>query len=120
VEPRSSGLLGDSVRMLGTLHARSATEALRVMCYEAGLRRTAISTPFVFAVIVASWSGQGLTRRVVELGFLPPGGDVVLLTSATDPTALDPTGLAALAAWQAIPPADVADQIAAHAAQLAI
>jgi hypothetical protein len=106
--------LGEGIRIFGTLHARSAEEALRVMCYEGGLPRSAFSTAFVFAVIVAGWQGQHIVRRVVELGFLPPAGDLVRVGSVAG----DGAGVDALAAWQHLPPGAVAEQIAERGAQL--
>ncbi len=67
---RAFGLLRTGVRLLGTLHARSAAEAVRVMCDEAEVARTEVTTPFVFAIISAGWSDQRLLRRIVELGLL--------------------------------------------------
>lgn len=107
-------LLGPDVRMFGTLHARSAAEAVRVLCYEAGLARGELSTPFVFAVIAAGWRGQRIERRVVELGFLPPTGDVVVLT---DDSRLLGSGVATLAAWAGIRADEVESQITARTAQ---
>jgi energy-coupling factor transporter ATP-binding protein EcfA2 len=104
-------LLGRDVRIFGTLHARSAAEALRVLCYESQTPRDRLATAFVFAVIAAGWRGQHIERRVVELGFLPPSGDLVLLTD------LLPTALASLAAWTGLPVGDVQSQIADRAAQ---
>ena len=104
-------LLGPEVRIFGTLLARSAAEALRVLCYESQTPQERLATPFVFAVISAGWRGQHIERRVVELGFLPPAGDLVLLTDL-------PSGaLQSLAAWAAMSVADVRSQIAERAAQ---
>lgn len=107
-------LLGPDVRMLGTLHARSVAEAIHVLCDEAGVKRDELVTPFVFAVIAAAWRGQRIERRVVELGFLPPTGDVVVLA---DDSRLHGNGVASLAAWTGLPVAQVESQIADRAAQ---
>jgi energy-coupling factor transporter ATP-binding protein EcfA2 len=90
-------LLKRGVRIIGTLHARSSAEAVLVMCDEAGVARTDLTTGFVLPVVVASRSGGEIIRRVVEIGFLPPAGEVVPLWSGRG--GLDPEGLAALAAW---------------------
>ena len=78
--PASVRTVGHRVRMLGTLHARSASEAVRVMCCEAGIARAQIGVPFVFAVISA-WVGREIVRRVVELGFLASDGELTSLTT---------------------------------------
>jgi hypothetical protein len=55
---RAFALLSTGVRLLGTLHARSAAEAVQVMCEAAELARTDVFTPFVFAIISAHRSGH--------------------------------------------------------------
>jgi hypothetical protein len=115
------GLLGSGVRMLGTLHARSASEAVRVMCYEADVELDALSTPFVFAVIAAHWEGQQIVRRVIELGFLPPAGDLITLTrAAPDGPSLEPGSLRTLADWSGEAAADIESQIARRASRLPV
>jgi type IV secretory pathway ATPase VirB11/archaellum biosynthesis ATPase len=106
--------LRSGVRMLGTLHARSAAEALRVMSHEAEIQLDTLSTPFVFAVIVAHWQGQHIVRRVIELGFLPPHGELIALTHDGQPgcLCLEPAGLRTLADWSGNSAADVESQIA--------
>ena len=42
---RAFALLENGTRMLGTLHARSASEAVRVMCYEAEIARARSAYP---------------------------------------------------------------------------
>jgi type IV secretory pathway ATPase VirB11/archaellum biosynthesis ATPase len=117
---RAFELLKSGVRMLGTLHARSAADALRVMCLEAELARTEFSTPFLFAVMSAGWSGQHIVRRVVELGFLAPTGELTTLTEA-GPDGLKPhsAGFEALASWSTLGAAEVQRAIAGRARQLA-
>jgi energy-coupling factor transporter ATP-binding protein EcfA2 len=107
---QAASLLGASVRIFGTLHARSAAEAVRVLCYESQTPREHLTTPFVFAVIAAGWRGQRIERRVVELGFLPPSGDLVPVTD------LSPGALETLAAWAGLSVAEVESQISNRAA----
>jgi energy-coupling factor transporter ATP-binding protein EcfA2 len=107
---RAFRLLDRGARLFGTLHARNSAEAIRVMCYESALPQAEIHAPFVFAVVHASWRGAQIERRVVEVGFLPPDGDLVHLLAAADQE-LNPAGLEALAAWSNQSVADVRDQI---------
>jgi hypothetical protein len=106
---RAFGLLKTGVRMFGTLHARTASEAVAVLCDEAEMPRTELGTAFVFAVIAAGWRGQDIVRRVVELGFLSPAGELALLTeqAALDGPRLDRAGLHALAAWSGVSAAEI-------------
>ena len=100
---RAFDLLVQGVRMIGTLHARSAAEALQVMCYEAERMPRDIAAPFLFAAIAAYWEGQAIVRRVTEVGFLPPGGELVLvMRSNADQLSLERAGLEALAAWSGV------------------
>jgi energy-coupling factor transporter ATP-binding protein EcfA2 len=116
---RAFDLLQNGSRMLGTLHARSAAEAVRVMCFEADLERAEIVSPFMFAVLSAGWSGREIVRRVVELGFLAPGGDLtVLSTPGPDGLKLDPVGAGALAEWSGLTAEAVQDAVADHASRL--
>jgi type IV secretory pathway ATPase VirB11/archaellum biosynthesis ATPase len=100
-------------RLFGTLHARSSSEAVRVMSYEAGLSPVHLNTPFVFAVVRAGWDGPRIERRVIEVGFLPAGTDQVLTVFP------DPTGIQALGAWSGLPATEVRQQIADRAGQIA-
>ena len=109
---RAFELLQTDARILGTLHAESAAEAVSVMTEETGLLREDIAAPFVLPVVQAHWSGQRIVRRVSEIGFLPPCGDVVTLLS---------DAMAPLAVWGnvSVPDleADLADRgnhLAAH------
>jgi type IV secretory pathway ATPase VirB11/archaellum biosynthesis ATPase len=116
---RAFELLRDGVRMIGTLHARSAAEAVHVMCYESESKPRDIACAFVFAVIEAHWQQGEIIRRVMEVGFLPPGGELVVLTRSTgDESALDPAGVQALADWVGLSALDVQAQIVERAAQL--
>ena len=116
---RAFGLLRTGVRVLGTLHARSAAEAVEVICEEAGVSRTEVTTPFVFAIISAGWSHQRVVRRVVELGLLAPTGVLTLLTSpGPRGLVLSPTGVEALAVWTGVAVAEVQSGIGAHVAEL--
>jgi hypothetical protein len=115
------GLLSGGARMFGTLHARSAAEAVRVMCYEADVQLDALATPFVFAVIAAHWQGQHIVRRVVELGFLPPRGNLTVLTRPdAEAVCLEPAGLRSLADWSGESADAVASQIGDRAARLPV
>ena len=117
---RAFGLLQSGVRMLGTLHAMTAAEAVDVMCDEADITRSDLSTPFVFAVVSARWHGERIERHVTELGFLPPVGDVELLLRR-EGTAMQPVsaGLEALATWAGLTAAELASEIARRSEQLA-
>jgi type IV secretory pathway ATPase VirB11/archaellum biosynthesis ATPase len=115
------GLLESGVRMFGTLHARSAAEAVRVMCYEADVQLDALATPFVFTVIAAHWQGQHIVRRVVELGFLSPDGNLTILArSDADAVCLEPAGLRSLADWSGVAANEVESQIGDRAARLPV
>jgi len=114
--------LAGGVRMLGTLHARRTSEAVRVMCAEADLDPSELATAFVIAVVAAGWRGPRIERRLVELGFVAPGGHTSLLATLRSPTdhlTLEPPGLAALAAWAGLSSASVEAAVTSHAAQLA-
>ncbi len=101
---RAFALLKQGVRMFGTLHARTAAEAAAVLYAESNLRPAELRTPFVFVVLAAHWRGQQIVRRVVELGFLSPSGELSVLThpSAQGIPRLDRAGLHALAAWTSV------------------
>jgi hypothetical protein len=117
---RAFGLLKTGVRMFGTLHARTASEAVTVLCDEAELPRTELGSAFVFVLIAASWRGQDIVRRVVELGFLSPAGELSSLTeqAARDSPRLDRSGLRALAAWSGVATAEIESDLERVATQL--
>ncbi len=116
---RAFDLLQTGARILGTLHARSAAEAVRVMCYEAEVARTEITTPFIFAIVSAGWSGRDVVRRVVELGFLAPDGELTSLAQrSADALRLLPEGAAALASWSGLSAEDVECAIVDRAQRL--
>jgi hypothetical protein len=114
---RAFGLLQTGVRMLGTLHADNAAEAAAVLCSEADTPCADLNTAFVFVVLAASWHGQTVERRVVELGFLSPTGELTLLTnqSAHASSQLAPAGLHALAAWTGVPATEIETDLARRA-----
>jgi len=114
---RAFGLLPTGLRMLGTLHARTAAEAAAVLYSEAGLQPVDLHTAFVFVVLAATWRGQDVVRRVVELGFLSPAGELTLLThqSAQGSPRLDQAGLQALATWTGAPPTEIETDLARQA-----
>jgi type IV secretory pathway ATPase VirB11/archaellum biosynthesis ATPase len=125
---RAFALLQSGVRMLGTLHADTATEAAAVLCTEAELPAAELHTAFVFVVIAASWRGQDIVRRVVELGFLSPRGELSPLTArparanpsldpaGLDSPTLDPSGLRTLAAWSGVATTAIASDLRRRAA----
>ncbi len=113
---RAFALLQTGSRMLGTLHARGVAEAARVMCDEAQVDLHDIATPFVFAVISAGWSGREIVRRVVELGFLAPDGELTVLTAAGgEGLHLVPAGVEAFARWTGLNPSLIRQAIADRA-----
>ncbi len=116
---RAFALLRTGVRMFGTLHARTAAEAASVLCSEAELPRTELHTAFVLVVIAANWRGQDIVRRVVELGFLSPEGELTPLTahSARGSPRLDPAGLQALATWSSVAATEIESDLERHAAR---
>jgi hypothetical protein len=118
---RAFELLQTGSRILGTLHARSAAEAVRVMCYEGEIERSDVATPFVFVVVSAGWSGREIVRHVVELGFFAPDGALTTLAGRADDDTLhlQPAGIGALASWSDLGPNDVECAIAERAQQLA-
>jgi len=64
---RAFALLGEGVRMVGTVHATSVAEALEAICWEAQVEPSAVVSPMLIAVV--GW------RRVVEVGLLTPVTD---------------------------------------------
>ena len=115
-------LLGTGLRMIGTLHARSTPEAVRVMCDEADVAHSELATAFLIAVVAATWSGQRIQRRVVELGFVAPGGQTSLVATpsvSAEHLVLQSSGLAALADWCRADLARLQREIAERATQLA-
>ena len=117
---RAFALLENGTRMLGTLHARSASEAVRVMCYEAEIARAEIGVPFVFAVISAGWVGREIVRRVVELGFLASDGELTGLTTfESDELRLQAHGIDALASWSGLDADAIHQAIAVRTEKLA-
>lgn len=101
------GLLESGVRMIGTLHAQSADECLHVMRDEAGIEPADLRTPFVFAVLSARRCTDHIIRRIVETGFLAPGGRV------------QPLDAKSLAQWSRESQDGVESEIALRAAQFA-
>jgi hypothetical protein len=118
---RAFDLLEQGGRMIGTLHARSAEEAVQVMCFEAERKPHDIAAPFMFAAIAAYWEGQSIARRVVEVGFLPRGRNLVLVAQSNgDRLAVQPGGLQALANWSGVEVDRLQAQIADGVAQLPV
>lgn len=114
-------LRGDRARMFGTLHARSAAEALRVMCYEGELDWRELPSAFVFVQIEAYREGPRVVRRVAEVGFLPPGAELALLAHDTSRgVQLDPTGLELLADWSGVSGSDLLARIADRSAHTGV
>jgi hypothetical protein len=116
---RAFDLLRSGVRMLGTLHAPSVAEAVRVMCYEGEIERSDITAPFVFVVVSAGWSGRDIVRHVDEIGFLAPDGKLATVAVRTaDALHLQPAGVGALANWSDLGTNAVECAIAEHAQRL--
>jgi len=111
---RAFGLLQTGVRMLGTLHAVTAAAAASVLYAEADLQPAELNAAFVFVVIAASWRGQDIVRRVVELGFLSPTGELTPLTDHRRP--LDTAGLDALANWSGVSATEIESDLQRRAA----
>ncbi len=111
---RAFALLHKGVRMVGTLHARSSAEAAAVLFAEAELPPAELHAPFVLVVLAAHWQGQQIVRRVVELGFLSPSGDLTPLTTYSPRAAasLDSAGLQALATWTGVPATEIESDLA--------
>lgn len=101
------GLLDSSIRMIGTLHARSANESLEVMCDEAAIQPSDVRTPFVFAVLSAQRTSDRIVRRIVEIGLLLPGGILQQLNAKS------------LTAWSGESLEEVESAISTRAAQFA-
>jgi len=76
-----------------------------------------LHTAFVFVVLTATSRGHDIVRRVVELGFLSPAGELTLLThqSAQGSPRLDKAGLQALATWTGAPPTEIETDLARQA-----
>lgn len=121
---RAFALLGEGVRLIGTLHADDAAEAVGVMHYESGISLTDISrVPVV--VVLRAWAGPlGVERRVVEIGLLSPAaGQVRVATVAAwlaeeRRVALTRHGLNALAAWAGVSHHEAGEAIARRARAL--
>src|SRR5579859_7816506 len=116
---RAFGVLETGVRMVGTLHAETAAEADSVLRSESAVSRAELNTPFVFAIVRAGWHGQRVVRRVVELGFRSPAGELTPLIVQAAPTGptLDPAGRQALAAWSGLGPAETEAELERCAAR---
>jgi type IV secretory pathway ATPase VirB11/archaellum biosynthesis ATPase len=115
---RAFNLLAQGVRIVGTLHARSASEAVQVMCAEADISRSALATGFLIAVVVAGRSGGRIVRQVAELGFLPPSGEITTLADlGLNGPHLQRSGLECLATWSGVPVERMELEIAARAAR---
>jgi energy-coupling factor transporter ATP-binding protein EcfA2 len=74
---RAFEMLADGLRIVGTLHARSAAEALAVMCGEAGVSESTIARardPLVVVVLSAFRTPSGVARRVVEVAVMHGNG----------------------------------------------
>lgn len=124
---RAFALLRRGHRVIGTLHADSAAEAVEVMHHEAGIPLTDIAQVTLVIVLRARRTETGVERRVVEIGLLTPDDGRVRVTgvAAWDPRAGQlallplPGGAAALAAWAGVPAAQAERETAARAAFLA-
>jgi len=119
---RAFTLLRDGTRMIGTLHADSAAEAVDVMHHESGIPATDIPGVNLVAVLRARRTASGVERRVVEIGLLTPNGDdvavatVTLWEASTSRLQLSahPQGATALARWAGVSHEQVEAEIAAR------
>jgi len=116
---RAFGLLQTGARMVGTLHADSASEATAVLCAAAEMQPAELKTAFIFVVIAANRHGQDIVRRVVELGFQSPAGEFALLThkSPQGRPRVDKAGLHAMSVWTGASVPEIETELARHAAQ---
>ena len=123
---RAFALLRDGYRVIGTLHADSAAEAVEVMQYESGIPLSDIAHVTLVVVLRARRTASGVERRVAEIGLLLPHGEgvavagVAVRAPATGRLMLlpPPAGIAALAAWACVTVADAEAGVAARAAYL--
>lgn len=123
---RAFSLLHDGVRVIGTLHADSATEAVEVMHHESGIPLRDAARVTLVVVLRARRTESSVERRVVEIGLLGPEGERVRVVdvAAWEPRVErltlvpPPAGLAALAAWAGIPAEAAEGEVASRAALL--
>jgi hypothetical protein len=108
---RAFALLGQGARMVATLHADSAAEAVAVMRYETGASAEVIGRVTLVLVLRARWAGAGIERRLVEVSLLRPADGRVAVAPVAVPgadgrlsLAPPPGGIAALAAWADVDP----------------
>jgi energy-coupling factor transporter ATP-binding protein EcfA2 len=115
---KAFSLLAKGIRIVGTLHARNASEAVDVMCAEADIPRSALATGFLIAVVVAGSSAGRPARQLAELGFLPPGGEMQTLANLdSGGPHVQGAGLECLATWTHVPVASIAMEIVARASR---
>lgn len=106
---RAFALLGNGVRMIGTLHADDPYEALEVLHEHARVPLHDVLRLMLIVVLRARRVGRAIERRVVEVGMVygePEARTVqtVLEIPAGQPgLVLSPTGLAAFAVWAGVP-----------------
>ena len=131
---RAFALLRSGYRMIGTLHADSAAEALAVMQEDSGIPQSdAVRIPLILVLrpadpgSVAGWRLEpDAERRLVQIGVVAPAAPdpVVRDFAAWDPAAgrlvrrPAPGGVAALAAWSGTAPETAQDEIAIRATML--
>lgn len=106
---RAFALLGQGARLVATLHANSAAEAVAVMRYETGAPAEVIGQVTLVLVLRARWAGAGIERRLVEVSLLRPADGRVAVTPVAAADAggrlsLAPSGAAALAMWADVDP----------------
>jgi type IV secretory pathway ATPase VirB11/archaellum biosynthesis ATPase len=92
-----------SVRMIGTVHARSVAEAVTAICDEAEVTPAALCVGMLIVVVEAGWTAERtIARRVVQLGFLTPvagtAPQVTVLAEGT-PLHVHEDAAAKLRAW---------------------
>ncbi len=115
---RAFALLGQGTRLVGTLHADSAAEAVAVMRDETGAPAEVIGRITLVLVLRARWAGAAIERRLVEVSLLRPGDGRVTVVPVAAPGAdgrlglvSPPGGVAALAAWAGVDPDVAHDEV---------
>ena len=116
---RAFALLREGVKVLGTLHADNAAEAVAVMHDESRIPYDDIARVTLIVVLRAGRVPSGIIRRIVEIGLLLPderGVRVIDVAGWDRPNARlalpdPPAGLTALAAWAGAPLKSMAKEI---------
>lgn len=117
---RVFALVGQGARVIGTLHADSAAEAVTVIRVETGAPAEVIGQVTLVLVQRARWTGTGIERRLVAVSLLRPAANRVAIAPVTVPGAdgrptLAPDGASMLAAWAGVDPRVAHAEIEARA-----